>query len=112
MKLISAVIRPEKLDDVRAALSAVGLNGMTAWPVSGVGQQAGHREMYRGQNYTVDLLPKVKLELAVHEENLEKAIDAIVQSAASGTMGDGKIWVTQLERIVRIRTGETGEAAF
>jgi nitrogen regulatory protein P-II 2 len=112
MKLISAVIRPEKLDDVRAALTAAGLNGMTAWPVSGVGQQAGHKETYRGQNYTVDLLPKVKLELAVHEENAEKAIKAIIDAADSGTMGDGKIWVTQLEQIIRIRTGETGDTAF
>lgn len=112
MKLISAVIRPEKLDDVRSALALEGLNGLTAWPVSGVGQQAGHKETYRGQNYVVDLLPKVKLELAVHEEILEKALDIIVTSAYTGSMGDGKIWVTPIESIIRIRTGERGTSAF
>ena len=112
MKLITAVIRPEKLDDVRSALAGEGVNGMTAWPVSGVGQQAGHQETYRGQNYVVDLLPKIRLEVAVHDVTVERALGAIVTAASTGVMGDGKIWVTQIESIIRIRTGEQGDSAF
>ncbi|GAA1347934.1 P-II family nitrogen regulator [Falsarthrobacter nasiphocae] len=112
MKLISAVIRPECLNPVRERLAAAGLAGLTASTVAGVGQQAGHRESYRGQNFVVDLLPKVKIELAVHERSVERAIEAITEGARSGAMGDGKIWITSLDGVVRIRTGERGQDAL
>ncbi len=111
MKLITAIIKPFKLDDVREALSEVGVQGMTVTEVKGFGRQKGHTELYRGAEYVVDFLPKVKIEAAVDDELLEKAIDAITKSANTGKVGDGKIFVTPLEEVVRIRTGETGPEA-
>ncbi len=111
MKLITAVIKPFKLDDVRAALSEVGIQGMTVTEVKGFGRQMGHTELYRGAEYVVDFLPKVKIELAVDDDTVEMAIDAITKAAQTGKIGDGKIFVTGLDNVVRIRTGETGPDA-
>lgn len=111
MKLITAVIKPFKLDDVRSALSEVGIQGMTVTEVKGFGRQMGHTELYRGAEYVVDFLPKVKLELAVDDDSVEMAIDSITKAAHTGKIGDGKIFVTNLEGVVRIRTGETGADA-
>ncbi len=108
MKLITAIIKPFKLDDVREALSEVGVQGMTVTEVKGFGRQKGHTELYRGAEYVVDFLPKVKIETAVGDDMLEQAIEAITKSANTGKVGDGKIFVTALEEVVRIRTGETG----
>ncbi|WP_269620202.1 P-II family nitrogen regulator [Zhongshania sp. BJYM1] len=112
MKLVSAVIKPFKLDDVRAALSEIGVQGVTVTEVKGFGRQKGHTELYRGAEYVVDFLPKVKLEIAVADSLLEKVIDTITKSANTGKIGDGKIFVTSLEQVIRIRTGETGEDAI
>ncbi len=112
MKLVTAIIKPFKLDDVRAALSQIGVQGVTVTEVKGFGRQKGHTELYRGAEYVVDFLPKVKLEIAVSEAEVEKAIEAIIDSANSGKIGDGKIFVTDLEQVIRIRTGETGEDAI
>lgn len=112
MKLITAIIKPFKLDDVREALNEVGISGITATEVKGFGRQRGHTELYRGAEYVVDFLPKVKLEIAVAEDQLDTAITAIMDSASSGKIGDGKIFVTSIEKVVRIRTGETGEDAL
>ncbi|HEY5568210.1 MAG TPA: P-II family nitrogen regulator [Gammaproteobacteria bacterium] len=112
MKLITAVIKPFRLDDVRNALAEVGVQGMTVTEVKGFGRQRGHTELYRGAEYVVDFLPKVKLEVAVTEELVERAIEAIVESAKTGKVGDGKIFVTSLEQVHRIRTGETGDQAI
>ncbi len=112
MKLVTAIIKPFKLDDVRAALSQIGVQGVTVTEVKGFGRQKGHTELYRGAEYVVDFLPKVKLEIAVGEAEVEKAIEAIIDSANSGKIGDGKIFVTDLEQVIRIRTGETGEDAI
>jgi len=112
MKLITAIIKPFKMDDVREALSDIGVAGVTATEVKGFGRQKGHTELYRGAEYVVDFLPKVKLEIAVADEVLEIAIDAIVKAANTGKIGDGKIFVTNLEQVIRIRTGETGEDAI
>ena len=112
MKLITAVIKPFKLDEVREALSQVGVHGITVTEVKGFGRQKGHTELYRGAEYVVDFLPKVKLEIALADHMVDKAIEAIVSSASTGKIGDGKIFVTNLEQIVRIRTGETGEDAI
>lgn len=112
MKLVTAIIKPFKLDDVRAALSQIGVQGVTVTEVKGFGRQKGHTELYRGAEYVVDFLPKVKLEIAVGDGEVEKAIDAIINSANSGKIGDGKIFVTNLEQVIRIRTGETGEDAI
>ena len=111
MKLVTAIIKPFKLDDVRAALSEIGISGMTVTEVKGFGRQRGHTELYRGAEYVVDFLPKVKIEVVVAENQVESAIDAIVKSARTGKIGDGKIFVTSVEHVVRIRTGETNEAA-
>ena len=111
MKLITAVIKPFKLDDVRSALSEVGVQGMTVTEVKGFGRQMGHTELYRGAEYVVDFLPKVKIELAVAEDVVEQAVDAITKAAQTGKIGDGKIFITSLDEIVRIRTGETGADA-
>ncbi|MFT5578037.1 MAG: nitrogen regulatory protein P-II 2 [Paraglaciecola psychrophila] len=111
MKLIIAVIKPFKLDDVRQALSDVGVQGITVSEVKGFGRQKGHTELYRGAEYVVDFLPKVKLEIAVADDQVETVIEAISGSAHSGKIGDGKIFVTPLEQIIRIRTGETNEDA-
>ncbi len=112
MKLITAIIKPFKQDDVREALSEIGIAGVTATEVKGFGRQKGHTELYRGAEYVVDFLPKVKLEIAVPAALVDQAIEAIVQSANTGKIGDGKIFVTALEQVIRIRTGETGEEAI
>ncbi len=112
MKLVSAVIKPFKLDDVRAALSEIGVQGVTVTEVKGFGRQKGHTELYRGAEYVVDFLPKVKLEIAVADTMVEKVIDTVTKSASTGKIGDGKIFVTELQQVIRIRTGETGEDAI
>jgi len=112
MKLITAIIKPFKLDDVREALSDVGVNGVTVTEVRGFGRQKGHTELYRGAEYVVDFLPKVKIEAAVSEETLEGAVDAIIKAANTGKIGDGKIFVSNLDQVIRIRTGETGDQAI
>lgn len=111
MKLITAVIKPFKLDDVREALSDIGVQGITVTEVKGFGRQKGHTELYRGAEYVVDFLPKVKVEVAVSGEMAEQAIEAISSAANTGKIGDGKIFVSSLEQIIRIRTGETGSDA-
>ena len=111
MKLISAIIKPFKLDDVRAALSEIGVSGMTVTEVKGFGRQRGHTELYRGAEYRVDFLPKTKVEIAVDDTIVEQVIEAITNVARTGKIGDGKIFVTQLEQAVRIRTGESGAEA-
>jgi len=111
MKRIEAIIKPFKLDEVREALSAIGVTGLTVTEVKGFGRQKGHTELYRGAEYVVDFLPKVKIELVVADGLVDQAIDAIVKSARTGKIGDGKIFVSSVEQVVRIRTGETGESA-
>ena len=112
MKLITAVIQPHKLDDVRTALGDIGIQGMTVTEARGFGRQKGHREVYRGAEYVVDFLPKVKLEIAIHDDVVDRAIDAIENAAKTGNVGDGKIFVMDLGQAVRIRTGETGPDAL
>ncbi len=112
MKLISAIIKPFKLDDVREALHDVGVQGLTVTEVKGFGRQKGHTELYRGAEYVVDFLPKVKLEIAVAADQVDAALEAITKSANSGKIGDGKIFVSGLDEVVRIRTGETGSEAL
>ncbi|MGR0280096.1 P-II family nitrogen regulator [Marinomonas dokdonensis] len=112
MKLITAIVKPFKLDEVREALSEMGINGITVTEVKGFGRQRGHTELYRGAEYVVDFLPKVKMELAVEADQVERAIEAIKNSANTGKIGDGKIFVTELEQAIRIRTGETGADAL
>jgi len=112
MKKVEAVIKPFKLDDVREALSEIGITGMTAIEVKGFGRQKGHTELYRGAEYVVDFLPKVKLEIVVKEDDLERCIEAITNAARTGKIGDGKIFVTSVEKVVRIRTGETDNDAI
>lgn len=111
MKLITAVIKPFKLDDVRNALSEVGVQGMTVTEVKGFGRQKGHTELYRGAEYVVDFLPKVKLELALDDDMVERAVEAITRAAQTGKIGDGKIFIQPVEEVIRIRTGETGPDA-
>ena len=111
MKWINAIIKPFTLDDVREALSEVGVQGMTVTEVKGFGRQKGHTELYRGAEYVVDFLPKVKVEVVVKDGDVERCIEAIVKAAKTGKIGDGKIFVTAVEQVVRIRTGETDEAA-
>lgn len=111
MKKIEAIIKPFKLDDVREALAEIGINGMTVSEVKGFGRQKGHTELYRGAEYVVDFLPKVKLEIAVHDDLLDRVVEAVETSARTGKIGDGKIFVYDLEQVVRIRTGETGAQA-
>ncbi|MYE83275.1 MAG: P-II family nitrogen regulator [Gammaproteobacteria bacterium] len=112
MKLITAIIKPFKLDDVREALSEVGVAGMTVTEVKGFGRQKGHTELYRGAEYVVDFLPKVKIEVAVGDDILDQCLEAISRSANTGKVGDGKVFVTPLGEVVRIRTGETGSEAI
>ncbi len=112
MKLITAIIKPFKLDDVRDALGEAGVTGMTVTEVKGVGRQKGHTELYRGAEYVVDFLPKLKLEIAVPDSDAERVVETIMETAASGRIGDGKIFVTSVERAVRIRTGEEGDDAL
>jgi len=111
MKKIEAIIKPFKLDEVREALSGLGVSGLTVTEVKGFGRQKGHTELYRGAEYVVDFLPKVKIELVVADPMVDTAIEAIVKSARTGKIGDGKIFVSNVDQVVRIRTGETGEAA-
>ena len=111
MKKIEAIIKPFKLDEVREALSEIGVTGLTVTEVKGFGRQKGHTELYRGAEYVVDFLPKMKMEMVVADALVDNAIDAIVKAARTGKIGDGKIFVTPVEQVVRIRTGETGEAA-
>lgn len=112
MKLITAIIKPFKLDEVREALSEIGIQGMTVTEVKGFGRQKGHTELYRGAEYTVDFLPKLRLEMAVSEDLLELAIENLCAAAHTGKIGDGKIFVTPIEQTIRIRTGEQGESAL
>ncbi|GIK36080.1 MAG: nitrogen regulatory protein P-II [Gammaproteobacteria bacterium] len=112
MKLITAIIKPFRLDDVRNALAEVGVNGMTVTEVKGFGRQRGHTELYRGAEYVVDFLPKAKVEVAVADDLVERAIEAISAAARTGKVGDGKIFVIDLEQALRIRTGETGDGAL
>ncbi|MFT4822772.1 MAG: nitrogen regulatory protein PII [Halioglobus sp.] len=112
MKLVTAIIKPFKMDDVRSALSDIGVQGITVTEVKGFGRQRGHTELYRGAEYVVDFLPKLKLEIAVGDAHVEATIDAIVQAANTGKIGDGKIFVSAMEQVIRIRTGETGEEAI
>lgn len=112
MKLLTAIIKPFKLDDVRTALTDIGLQGMTIEEVKGFGRQKGHTELYRGAEYVIDFVPKLKLEVVVADNMLDQAIEAIVNAANSGKIGDGKIFVTNVEQAIRIRTGETGDDAI
>ena len=112
MKLITAVVKPFRLDDIRNALAEVGVQGMTVTEVKGFGRQRGHTELYRGAEYVVDFLPTVKIEVAVTDELAERVIEAIIEAAKTGKVGDGKIFVTDLEQVHRIRTGETGDQAI
>lgn len=112
MKKIEAIIKPFKLDEVREALSEIGVSGLTVTEVKGFGRQKGHTELYRGAEYVVDFLPKVKVEIVVAATLVDSAIEAIVRAARTGKIGDGKVFVTSVEQVIRIRTGETGEAAI
>jgi nitrogen regulatory protein P-II 2 len=112
MKLISAIIKPFKLDDVRAALSEIGVSGMTVTEVKGFGRQRGHTELYRGAEYVVDFVPKTRIEVAVKDTLVEQVVEAIIGAAKTGKVGDGKIFITELERVLRIRTGETDDQAL
>jgi len=112
MKLITAIIKPFKLDDVRESLSEIGIYGLTVTEVKGFGRQKGHTELYRGAEYVVDFLPKVKIETAVDDERLDDAVEAIIKAANTGKIGDGKIFITNIEQTIRIRTGETGPDAL
>ena len=112
MRMIIAVIKPYKVDDVRSALAEIGIQGMTATEVKGFGRQRGHTELYRGAEYVVDFLPKVKIEIAVEAAQVDRVIEAITQAAKTGKIGDGKIFVMNLEQVVRVRTGETDKAAL
>ena len=112
MKLVTAILKPFKLDDVRESLQAVGVQGMTVTEVKGFGRQKGHTELYRGAEYVVDFLPKVKIEAVIEDDMLEQALEVICNSASTGKVGDGKIFVSSLDEVVRIRTGETGSSAI
>ncbi len=112
MKMITAIIKPFKLDEVREALSEIGIKGLTITEVKGYGRQKGHTELYRGAEYQIDFVPKIKMELAVNDEQCEQAIETISNAANSGKIGDGKIFVSSVEQVVRIRTGETGDEAL
>jgi nitrogen regulatory protein P-II 2 len=112
MKLVTAIIKPFKLDDVRAALSEIGISGMTVTEVKGFGRQRGHTELYRGAEYVVDFVPKTRIEVAVRDELVDQVVEAIVGAAKTGKVGDGKIFVTTIDRVLRIRTGEADESAL
>ncbi len=112
MKIITAIIKPFKLDDVRSALAEIGIKGMTVGEVKGFGRQKGHTELYRGAEYQVEYIPKVKLEIAIEEEMVEQVVEAITSAANTGKIGDGKIFITKLENVIRIRTGESGSTAL
>ena len=112
MKLITAIVKPFKLDEVKTALQSCGVEGMTVSEASGFGRQRGHTEVYRGAEYTVDLVPKVRLEVLVNDADVENALDLIVKAAFTGSIGDGKVWTTPVEQVVRVRTGERGSDAI
>ena len=112
MKLITAIIQPHKLDDVKEALAAAGVHGLTVSEANGYGRQRGHTEIYRGAEYTVDLIPKIRVEVLCDDADAETLVDVIIKSAGSGTIGDGKVWVAPLDMVARVRTGETGSAAI
>jgi nitrogen regulatory protein P-II 2 len=112
VKIVSAIIKPFRLDDVRSALSDIGINGLTVYEVKGFGRQKGHTELYRGAEYVVDYIPKIKIEVAIDDDLTDQVIDTIVEAARTGKIGDGKIFVTNLENVVRIRTGESGSTAL
>jgi len=112
MKLVTAIIKPFKLDDVRAALSELGVSGMTVTEVKGFGRQRGHTELYRGAEYVVDFVPKTRVEVAVRSELVEQVVEAVIKAAKTGKVGDGKIFITEIERVIRIRTAETDNAAL
>ncbi len=112
MKIVAAIIKPFKLDDVRMALSEIGINGLTVYEVKGFGRQKGHTELYRGAEYVVDYIPKVKIEIAVSDDQVDGVVDAIIESARTGKIGDGKIFVTHLENAIRVRTSESGGSAL
>jgi nitrogen regulatory protein P-II 1 len=112
MKLITAILKPFKLDDVKDALQAAGITGMTVSEASGFGRQRGHTEVYRGAEYTVDLVPKVRLEVLVNDADVDSALDLIVKTASTGSIGDGKVWTTAVEQVIRVRTGERGSDAI
>ena len=112
MKLITAIVKPFKLDDVKEALKAAGVQGITVTEVKGFGRQGGHTETYRGSEYQIDFVPKMRIELVVEDNSLERTLDVIRESASTGKIGDGKIWVTTVEQIIRIRTGEHGADAI
>ena len=112
MKLVTAIIKPFKLDDVRGALTALGVSGLSVTEIKGFGRQRSHTELYRGAEYSIDFVPKVRVEVAIRSDLVEQVVDAIVVAAKTGKVGDGKIFITELERVVRIRTGETDDAAL
>ena len=112
MKLITAILKPFKLDDVKDALQAAGITGMTVSEASGFGRQRGHTEVYRGAEYTVDLVPKVRLEVLVNDAEVDSALELIVKTASTGSIGDGKVWTTSVEQVIRVRTGERGSDAI
>ena len=112
MKLVTAIIKPFKLDDVRESLSEIGVQGITVTEVKGFGRQKGHTELYRGAEYVVDFLPKVKIDVAIADDQLDRVIEAITKAANTGKIGDGKIFVSSIEQVIRIRTGETGQSAL
>lgn len=112
MKLVTAIIKPHRLDDIKQALIAVGVTGMTVSEVSGYGRQRGHSEVYRGAEYVVDFVPKLRLELVVDDDDVDRVVDVILAQAATGKIGDGKIWVTTVDEVVRVRTGERGADAL
>lgn len=112
MKLVTAIIKPFKVDDVKEALKGAGVNGMTVSEVKGFGRQGGHTETYRGSEYQIDFVPKMKMELVIDDADVDRVVDVIVKAASTGKIGDGKVWVTSVEQIVRIRTGEHGASAI
>ena len=112
MKLVTAIIKPFKVDDVKEALKGAGVNGMTVSEVKGFGRQGGHTETYRGSEYQIDFVPKMKMELVIDDADVDRVVDVIIKAASTGKIGDGKVWVTSVEQIVRIRTGEHGAAAI
>ena len=112
MKLITAILKPSKLDDVKDALHAVGINGMTVSEAIGFGRQGGHTEVYRGAEYTVNLVPKVRLEVLVDDKDVDSVLGVIVKSASTGSIGDGKVWTTPVDQVIRVRTGERGSEAI